>query len=92
MRIVIIGATGNVGTSLLAALADEPAKEIVAIARPPVHLGDARDGADFPTPPLSTATTAPLREQEPRTGVGTGDVEHDRACSRAAPHVRPRRA
>lgn len=43
MRIVIVGATGNVGTSLLAALAHEPAvEEIVAIARRPVHLGDAR--------------------------------------------------
>lgn len=40
MRIVIIGATGNVGTSLLAALANEPAvDEIVAIARRHVHLG-----------------------------------------------------
>jgi UDP-glucose 4-epimerase len=34
MRVVVIGATGNVGTSVLAALADEPAvEEIVAIAR-----------------------------------------------------------
>jgi UDP-glucose 4-epimerase len=43
MRIVIVGATGNVGTSLLAALATEPAvEEIVAIARRPAHIGDAR--------------------------------------------------
>jgi nucleoside-diphosphate-sugar epimerase len=43
MRIVIVGATGNVGTSLLAALAHEPAvEEIVAIARRPAHVGDAR--------------------------------------------------
>ena len=43
MRIVIVGATGNVGTSLLAALAREPAVEqIVAIARRPAHIGDAR--------------------------------------------------
>jgi UDP-glucose 4-epimerase len=34
MRVVVIGATGNVGTSVLAALADEPAvEEIIAIAR-----------------------------------------------------------
>jgi UDP-glucose 4-epimerase len=34
MRVVVIGATGNVGTSVLAALADEPAvEEIVAVAR-----------------------------------------------------------
>lgn len=43
MRIVIVGATGNVGTSLLGALAHEPAvEEIVAIARRPAQLGDAR--------------------------------------------------
>jgi UDP-glucose 4-epimerase len=43
MRIVIVGATGNVGTSLLAALAHEPAvQEIVAIARRPAQIGDAR--------------------------------------------------
>jgi len=43
MRIVIVGATGNVGTSLLTALAHEPAVEqIVAIARRPAQLGDAR--------------------------------------------------
>jgi len=43
VRIVIVGATGNVGTSLLAALAREPAVEqIVAIARRPAHIGDAR--------------------------------------------------
>jgi nucleoside-diphosphate-sugar epimerase len=43
MRIVIVGATGNVGTSLLAALAHEPVvEEIVAIARRPAHIGDAR--------------------------------------------------
>lgn len=34
MRVVIVGATGNVGTSLLEALADEPeVEEIVAVAR-----------------------------------------------------------
>jgi UDP-glucose 4-epimerase len=43
MRIAIVGATGNVGTSLLAALAHEPAvEEIVAIARRPAHVADAR--------------------------------------------------
>ena len=43
MRIVIVGATGNVGTSLLAALAHEPAvEEIVAIARRPAKLDDPR--------------------------------------------------
>jgi UDP-glucose 4-epimerase len=43
MRVVITGATGNVGTSLIAALAGEPAvEEIVAIARRPAHFGDAR--------------------------------------------------
>lgn len=33
-------------------------------------LGGLHDGADFPTPLLSAATTAPLREHELRTGVG----------------------
>src|SRR3712207_4786201 len=34
MRVVIVGATGNVGTSVLSALADEPAvEEIVGVAR-----------------------------------------------------------
>ncbi|HEV7774219.1 MAG TPA: NAD-dependent epimerase/dehydratase family protein [Conexibacter sp.] len=43
MRIVITGATGNVGTSVIAALADEHAvDEIVAIARRPAELHDAR--------------------------------------------------
>lgn len=43
MRIAITGATGNVGTSLLAALAGErQVEEIVAIARRPAHFGDAR--------------------------------------------------
>jgi UDP-glucose 4-epimerase len=43
MRIAITGATGNVGTSLLAALAAEPAVDrIVAIARRPAHFADDR--------------------------------------------------
>jgi UDP-glucose 4-epimerase len=43
VKLVITGATGNVGTSLLAALRDEPAvEEIVAIARRPAELQDPR--------------------------------------------------
>jgi UDP-glucose 4-epimerase len=43
MRIVITGITGNVGTSLLAALRDEQAvTEIVGIARRPAALDDPR--------------------------------------------------
>ncbi|HEX5146665.1 MAG TPA: NAD-dependent epimerase/dehydratase family protein [Conexibacter sp.] len=43
MRVVITGASGNVGTSLLAALAHEPAVEsIVALARRPAHFADPR--------------------------------------------------
>ncbi len=43
MRVVIFGATGNVGTSLLDALADEPAvEEIVAVARRPPGTAFAR--------------------------------------------------
>ncbi|HEX7289605.1 MAG TPA: hypothetical protein VF250_00645 [Conexibacter sp.] len=53
MRIVIVGATGNVGTSLLAALAHEPAvEEIVAIARRPAHVADARES--WPTDGVPT--------------------------------------
>jgi UDP-glucose 4-epimerase len=41
--VVITGATGNVGTSLVAALAREPAvDEIVAVARRPAKFGDSR--------------------------------------------------
>ncbi len=43
MRIAITGATGNVGTSVLAALADVPeVEEIVAIARRPATFPDPR--------------------------------------------------
>jgi UDP-glucose 4-epimerase len=43
MRIVITGATGNVGTSLLAALAGEASvDEIVAVARRPATFDDSR--------------------------------------------------
>ena len=43
MRVVIIGATGNVGTSLLEVLADEPSvEEIVAVARRLPHRGFPR--------------------------------------------------
>jgi len=59
MRIVITGATGNVGTSLLAALVHEPAVErIVAIARRPVHLGDAR--VEMVAADVAQADLAPL--------------------------------
>jgi nucleoside-diphosphate-sugar epimerase len=41
--VAIVGATGNVGTSVLAALADEPAvTEVVAIARRPARFDDPR--------------------------------------------------
>ncbi|MFL5822864.1 MAG: NAD-dependent epimerase/dehydratase family protein [Solirubrobacteraceae bacterium] len=43
MRVVIFGATGNVGTSLLASLRDEPAvQEIVAVARRAPDVGFPR--------------------------------------------------
>ena len=58
MRIAIVGATGNVGTSLLAALAGEPAvEEIVAIARRPAKVGDAR--VRMVTADVATADLAP---------------------------------
>jgi UDP-glucose 4-epimerase len=59
MRVVITGATGNVGTSLLAALARESAVErIVAIARRPAHLGDAR--VEMVVADVGNADLAPL--------------------------------
>lgn len=43
MRVVIFGATGNVGTSVLEALRDEPAvDEVVAVARRPAELSYPR--------------------------------------------------
>lgn len=43
MRVVVTGATGNVGTSVLAALRDEPqVDEIVALARRPATFEDPR--------------------------------------------------
>jgi len=43
MRVVITGATGNVGTSVLGALAGESTvEEIVALARRPASFGDGR--------------------------------------------------
>jgi nucleoside-diphosphate-sugar epimerase len=59
MRVVITGATGNVGTSLLAALAHEPAvDEIVAIARRPAHVGDGR--VEMVAADIARADLAPL--------------------------------
>jgi len=59
MQIAIVGATGNVGTSLLAALAHEPAVErIVAIARRPARLGDAR--VEMVAADVAHADLAPL--------------------------------
>ncbi len=59
MRIAITGATGNVGTSVLAALADEPAiEEIVAIARRPAGCPTR---ACASTSPTSAATTCSRR-------------------------------
>src|SRR5947209_5537478 len=43
MRVVVVGATGNVGTSLLAALEPETSvDEIIAVARRPPHRSFAR--------------------------------------------------
>jgi UDP-glucose 4-epimerase len=61
MRVVIIGATGNVGTSLLAALAGEEAvDEIVAVARRPAHVGDSR--VSFVAADIARADLAPVLE------------------------------
>src|SRR5579862_5862130 len=43
MRVVVVGATGNVGTSVLTSLASDPSvEEIVAVARHPARLEQAR--------------------------------------------------
>ena len=58
MRVVIVGATGNAGTSLLAALRGEPAvTEIVAVARRPAALADPR--ARFVAADVATDDLAP---------------------------------
>ena len=59
MRVVVTGASGNVGTSLLRALEGEAAVTSV--------LGLARRGD---TPPLDPQAGGPLRLGEFRTGVG----------------------
>jgi nucleoside-diphosphate-sugar epimerase len=57
MRIVVTGATGNVGTSVVAALAQDPrVSEIVGLARRPPRLSAARTTwvqADVVTAPLT---------------------------------------
>lgn len=59
MRIAITGATGNVGTSVLAALAGERAvEEIVAIARRPASIADPR--VRFHAADISRDDLAPL--------------------------------
>ena len=43
MRVVVVGGTGNVGTSVLASLAADPSiEEVVAVARRPARLEDGR--------------------------------------------------
>ena len=43
MRVVVIGATGNIGTSVLAALtADAKVSSIVAVARRPAESADPK--------------------------------------------------
>ncbi len=59
MRVVITGATGNVGTSLMAALARESAvEEILAIARRPARFDD--DRVSFAAADVARADLAPL--------------------------------
>jgi len=59
MRVVIVGATGNTGTALLRALADEP--EVTSV------VGIARRLPDRDAPPYSTAewVTADISSTEP---------------------------
>jgi hypothetical protein len=71
MRVVVIGATGNVSTSVPESLETEPAPK----RRPPTNtLADPieamRRGADYPTPPLARETGGPARIQKLVTGLG----------------------
>lgn len=59
MRVVIVGATGNVGTSLLEALEDEPrVEEIVAVARRPPQRTFSR--TTFAQADIGTSELAPI--------------------------------
>ncbi len=59
MRVVVVGATGNVGTSVLEALSREPSiEEIIAVARRPARMAFARTrfhAADIVTDDLTEA-------------------------------------
>ncbi|MFL5859895.1 MAG: NAD-dependent epimerase/dehydratase family protein [Solirubrobacteraceae bacterium] len=59
MRVVVIGATGNVGTSVLAALAADPqVDEIVAVARRPPSR--SLEGAEFVQADVTTSALEPV--------------------------------
>jgi UDP-glucose 4-epimerase len=59
MRVVVLGATGNVGTSVLDALAGDPTvDEIVAVARRPAQRAYPR--TSFVTADISEAELAPI--------------------------------
>ena len=71
MRVVVIGATGNVSASGPESLDTEPAPKrrspTNALADP---IEAIRRGADYPTPPLARATDGPARIRKLVTGLG----------------------
>jgi uncharacterized protein YbjT (DUF2867 family) len=69
MRVVVTGASGNVGTSLLRA----PPGSLALLDASPVRvLAGLREAGGAPTPPLDPDAGGPLRLGEFRTGVGGG--------------------
>ena len=59
MRVVVVGATGNVGTSVLRALADEPSVDsVLGIARRPP--ADGLHGAEFAAADVVSSDLEPL--------------------------------
>ncbi len=65
MQVVVTGATGNVGTSVLGQLARRDA--IGTLAEMIEGIGRQTDA---PTPPLARSTSVPGRAGEVKTGLG----------------------
>ena len=67
MRIVVVGATGNVGTSLISALECDP--EVTSIDTDVLVLADVRAAADLQELLVRDGYWIPVREQTKAVGV-----------------------